>query len=147
MNLPQLPLSQAIKHYHAGNDLIVKEINTGKKWKFSNKPNSEISLDQVMKNDQNLYFFLSVQKDFEEFQKTSLKKSLGYTIGILPLLIAVGFFVAYTAKISLRFAPENHNVTLGMALILSYIGCHFLMKLASQFKEDLKEFRKRYYIP
>jgi hypothetical protein len=41
---------------------------------------------------------------------------------------------------------SSSNAPLFIGLILSYIGCHFAIKLMDSFKAELDEFKKRFYL-
>lgn len=140
--LPPIPLEQAIKHFNNGSNLASLDIHTGKITFFNNKSNITV-LD--LKLNKKLLFYLDQEKEYKEFEIFCLKKQIINLIGVLPLFISTGFFMVYFNGGKIRHL-SSQNAPLVIGLILSYIGCYFSIKLMDSFKDELEEFKKRFYL-
>ena len=119
---------QAWRKYQQGKTLIIINEKDRSFYKVNNLTHQVdiVSLSSLKGKGKEIY--LDCYEEFAQLESEYNKKGLYYLIGVLPLFISIAFFFIYF------YYPEkgariSQNTSLFLALVLSYIGCHSLIKL------------------
>jgi hypothetical protein len=143
MDLPMLSKEQTIKHLNKGNNLLAFNIHDGTKRLFNNK-NQKITIREIQQSSKVIYY-LYCPKTYNKYKREAQIRDIKHFFGIIPLLLSSGFFMAFFNHSKLKYINSEY-APLIIALALSYIGCHFLVKIMNNFKTDQEEFRKLFLL-
>lgn len=134
---------QAWRKYQEGKTLIIINQKDKSFYKVNNLTHQVdmFSLSSLKGKGKEIY--LDCYDEFSKLESEYNKKGLYYLMGILPLFISVGFFFIYF-NYPEKGARISQNSSLVLALVLSYIGCHSLIKLNYLSDEFNRQVVKRF---